>query len=45
MQLSAKTMENLRKHEGIKFVKTEGRRNCLASKPKYHTTNFLQKNY
>ena len=33
-----KTMENVRKHWDIKLVKTDKRRNQLASKPNYHTT-------
>ena len=35
-----KTMENVRKHRDIKLVTTE-RRNCLVSKPNYHTTKFF----
>ena len=32
-----KTVENVRKHRGIKLVTTEKRRLKLASKPNYHT--------
>lgn len=33
-----KTVENVRKHKGIKLVKTDIRRNYLALEPNYHTT-------
>ena len=36
-----KTMENVRKHRGIKLVTTERRRNYLASDPNYNTTTFF----
>ena len=36
-----KTMENVRKHMGIKLVAAEKRRNYLVSEPNYHTTKFL----
>ena len=36
-----KTMENVRKREGIKLVRTERRNNYLVSKPNYHTTKFF----
>ena len=39
-----KTMENMRKHGDIKLVTTERRRNCLVSKPNYHTTKFFTEN-
>ena len=35
------TMENMRKHRGIKLVATEKRRNYLVSEPNYYTTSFL----
>ena len=36
-----KTIENVRKHRGLKFVTTKTKRNCLVSEPNYHTTkNF-----
>ena len=38
-----KTMENVRKHRDIKLVTTDKRRNQLASKPNYYTTNTFQK--
>ena len=40
-----KTMENKKKHRGIKLVTTGRRRNYLVSEPNYHTTNFSQKIY
>ena len=33
-----KTMENVRKRRDIKLVKTDKRRNHLASEPSYYTT-------
>ena len=39
-----KTMENVRKHRGIKLATTERRRNCLVSETNYHTTNFFTEN-
>ena len=39
--VSGKTMEIVRKHGNIKFVKTEKRR----SEPNYHTTIFFSENY
>ena len=39
-----KTMENVRKHEDIKLVTTERRRNYLVSEPNYHATNFFREN-
>ena len=35
-----KTMEDVRKHRGIKLV-TTGRRNYLVSESNYHTTKFF----
>ena len=40
-----KTMENVRKHEDIKFVAAERRRNCLVSEQNFHNKKFSQKNY
>ena len=39
-----KDIENLRKHENIKLVTTERRRNYLVSEPNYHTTKFFPEN-
>ena len=39
-----KTLENVRKHRGVKLVTKERRRNCLVSEPNYHTTKFLPQN-
>ena len=39
-----KTIDNVRKHRDIKLVATERRRNCLVSKPNYHSTNFFIEN-
>ena len=39
-----KAIENLRKHENIKLVTTEWRRNYLVSEPNYHTTKFFPEN-
>ena len=36
-----KTMENLRKHRGIKLATTERRRNYLISESSHHTTKFF----
>ena len=33
-----KTMENVRKHRGIKLVTTDEKRNKSVSEPNYHTT-------
>ena len=33
-----KTMENIRKHRGIKFAITDIKRKKLVSEPNYHTT-------
>ena len=41
--VSEKTMENVRKHRGIKLVTTDKRRNQLASGPNYHTTKYFSK--
>ena len=35
------TMENVRKHRGIKPVTTNKRRNYLESEPKYDTTKWF----
>ena len=40
-----KTMENVRKHRDIKLVKTDEKRNKLASEPNYHTTKQFSKIY
>ena len=39
-----KTMENVRKNRDIKLVRTDKRRNQLASEPNYHRTNFFSEN-
>ena len=36
-----KTMENVRKHRGIKLITTDKRRNKLVSEPNYHTTKWF----
>ena len=36
-----KSMENVRKHRGIKFVTTIKRRNYLVSEPNYRTTKYF----
>ena len=36
-----KTVENIRKHRNIKLVATDKKRNKLASKPNYHTINYI----
>ena len=41
--VSEKTMENVRKHRGIKLVTTNKRRNQLASGPNYHTKKYFSK--
>ena len=38
MQFLEKTMENVRKHRDIKFVKTKARKNYLVPEPNYPTT-------
>ena len=38
-----KTMQNVRKHRGIKLVTTEAKKNYLVSRPNYHTTIFFEK--
>ena len=40
-----KTMENVRKHRGIKLVTTENRRNNLVSEPNYHATKFFTESF
>ena len=44
MLFSEKTMENVRKHRGVKFVTTDKRRNQLASEPNYHTPKHFSEN-
>ena len=39
-----KTMENVRKHQDIKLVKTDCKRNKLVSEPNYHTTKLTEEN-
>ena len=39
-----KTMENVRKHRGLKLVTTDKRRNQLVSGPYYHTTKWFSEN-
>ena len=39
-----RTMENVRKHRGIKLVTTDKRRNQLASEPNYHTKKHFPEN-
>ena len=39
-----KTMENVRKHRGIKLVTTDEKRNELVSEPDYHTTKRFSEN-
>ena len=36
-----KTIENVKKHRGIKLVTTEGSKNYFVSEPNYHTANFF----
>ena len=36
-----KTMENVKKHRGIKLVTTDKRRNYLVSQPNYHTSKWF----
>ena len=36
-----KTMENVRKHRGIKLVTTDKKRSKLVSEPNYHTMNYI----
>ena len=38
-------MENLRKHNYIKLVTTEKRRNYLVPEPNYHATKFFAENF
>ena len=40
----AKTMDNVRKHRGIKLVTTEKRRNQLGLEPNYHATKHFSDN-
>ena len=39
-----KTMENLRKHRGIKLVTTDGKRSKLVSESNYYTTKQFSEN-
>ena len=43
-EVFGKTMENARKHENIKLVMTESRRNYLVSEPNYRATKFFTEN-
>ena len=36
-----KTMDNIRKHRGIKLVATNKKRSKLVSEPNYHTMNYI----
>ena len=38
------TIENVRKHGGIKLVITDKRTNQLVSEPNYHTTKYYPEN-
>ena len=42
--VSEKIMENMRKRRDIKLITTESRRNCLVSKPNYHTAKCFTEN-
>ena len=39
-----KTMENVRKHRDIKFVKSDKKRNKLVSEPNFHTMKLIDNN-
>ena len=39
-----KTIENVWKHRAIKLVKTDKKRNQLASEPNYYTTKYFSEN-
>ena len=39
-----KTMENVRKHQDIKLVKTDKKRNKLVSEPNFHTMKLIDNN-
>ena len=39
-----KTMENVRKHRGIKLVTSDTKRNKLVSEPNHHTTKWFSEN-
>ena len=39
-----KTMKNVRKHQNIKLVTTDKRRNQLVSEPNYYTTKWFSEN-
>ena len=40
-----KTMENIRKHRGIKLATTDKKRSKLVSEPNYHAINLISKIY
>ena len=40
-----KTMENVRKHDDIKLLTTDEKRNKLVSEPNYHTTKQFSENF
>ena len=37
-------LENVRKHQDIKLITTERKRDYLVSEPNYHTTKFFAGN-
>ena len=37
-------LENVRKHQDIKLITTERKRDYLVSEPNYHTTKFFAEN-
>ena len=39
-----KIKKNVRKHGNIELVKTDQKRNQLASEPNYHTTKYFSEN-
>ena len=39
-----KAMENVRKCRDIKLIRTDKRKNQLASEPNYHTTKYFSEN-
>ena len=43
-ELFSKTMENVRKHRGVRLVNTSAKRNKLVSEPNYHTTKWFSEN-
>ena len=40
-----KTMENVRKHDDIKLLTTDEKRNKLVSEPNYHTTKHFSEDF